>query len=146
METGYRLRGLRILITFLLKSSSAVLRQTGIDDVFEDAVMPTLLFLPGLTPVEESLELLVPAYDTLMLLAEVRFPTHADSQAKMAFLDRIMRHGILQGFFSCKDQVQIVLVLVSKMDEVIKAMGIHAVLHLRVGEVLFDHVDVGSLV
>lgn len=59
------------------------LTQTGLGFVFEDAVAPTLMFLPSLTPIKES-ELLVPAaWEAIFTLCDVWFSKlHPASQAK----------------------------------------------------------------
>src|ERR1700726_550864 len=44
-STVVRVRGLRILSDLLKRIPSKILQQTGLAEVFEDAVMPTLLFL-----------------------------------------------------------------------------------------------------
>lgn len=93
---------------------------------------PTLAFLPSLTPVEESRLLLEPAYDALIALADARFPGQDDAKFRHASLDRILRRGIFQGYFSCKDNVQILEILTRKLDVVVLRMGLHAVIHLRV--------------
>ncbi len=127
-----RARGLLILKDLLGKVPAKVLLQTGLGEVFEDAVMPTLLFLPALTPVEESLQVLKPAYSALFTLGEVRFPGNEDQAAKMKFLDRIMRHGVLQGLSHARDHVKVVELLLDEMNTLINSMGLHAVKHLKV--------------
>lgn len=109
-----------------------VLLQTGLSEVFEDAIMPTLLFLPTLTPIEESLQVLKPAYLALYALAEARFPKSEDQAAKMKFFDRIMRHGVLEGLSHARDHFEIVELLLDEMNTIICSMGLHAVKHLKV--------------
>jgi hypothetical protein len=128
-----RARGLQILIDILSKTPAKVLRQTGLDEVFEDTVIPTLLFLPDTTPLEDSLRLLKPAYLVLFKLGQVRFPTKRDQPNRMKFLDRIMRQGILQGFLHSRDNIAIVELLLTQLVKLIEGMGIHAIKHLKVG-------------
>lgn len=128
-----RARGLQVLIDMLSKTPSKVLQQTGLDEVFEDTVIPTLLFLPNTTPLNESLQLLKPAYVALLKLGQVRFPSKSDQANKMKFLDRIMRQGIVQGYLHSRDNTAIVELLLTQLVPLVEGMGIHAVKHLKVG-------------
>lgn len=133
MSTDYRVHGIQLLATFLPKTSATILEQTGIGKVLEDALMPTLLFLPNLTPLEESSRLLGPAYDALILLGDIRFPFSTNMERRVKHFERILRQGILQGLSNCNDQPQIVSIIVRKMDALIALMGLYATSHLRVG-------------
>jgi hypothetical protein len=131
-STVVRVRGLHILRDMLERISSKMLQQTGLGEVFEDAVMPTLLFLPELTPVDESLSLLTSAYLALSSLGEARYPTKEERSNKMKFLDIIMRQGVLQGFIHSGDNVRIAELLVEEIIALFDSMGIHAVKYLKV--------------
>jgi len=130
--TTARYHGLAILINFLKKTPTKFLQQTGLGEVIEDAVIPTLLFLPSLTPVDESIMLLGPAYTALFDLASIQFPQKADQVRRMKLLDRVMRQGILQGFQHSGDILQIAELLLEKSEILISLMGVHAVKHLKV--------------
>ena len=131
-NTEIRIRGLEILTAFLRKLTWRLLLRTGLGEVFEDAVMPTLLYLPSLTPVDESVRLLKPAYEALYTLADKRFPAKEAYTENMRFMDRIIRHGVLQGYSHSHEYPQIVEVLLQEMDALINKMGIHSVKHLKV--------------
>src|SRR5271167_1497299 len=92
-STPIRVRGLAILLDLLSKTPPNVLNQTGLGEVFEDAVMPTLHFLPSLTPTGDSLKLLKPAYAVLLKLGEIQFPARGDQHKRLRLLDRVMREG-----------------------------------------------------
>lgn len=132
VSTPVRIRGLEISKILLEKITAKVLKQTGLGEVFEDAIMPTLLFLPSLTPVDESVRLLKPAYEVLFTLANARFPVSEDWPQKMRFMDRILRQGILHGIEHCRDNVKIIDVLLKELRDLISRMGIHSVKHLKV--------------
>lgn len=100
--------------------------------------MPTLLFLPSLTPADESVRLLRPAYSALFTLAEVCFPTSEEEPKKIRLFDRIMRHGILQGFLHSRDDVKIVEVLLEELTALVQFMGIYATKHLKVRVIFVD--------
>ncbi|KAH6856481.1 hypothetical protein B0I37DRAFT_301774 [Chaetomium sp. MPI-CAGE-AT-0009] len=133
--TPVRRRGLLILADFLAKFPDKTLHGTGLAQVFEDAIFPTLSFLPSLTPEQESVELLVPAYDALLILARKQPAVGKEGIAgalKNSFLDRMLREGVLGGYFHAKDHVRIVEVLCQQTAAILDEMGVHAVKHLKV--------------
>lgn len=130
--TSVRVSGLEITQALLRKTPAKVLKQTGLGEVFEDAIIPTLSYLPSLTPVNESVKLLVPAYEALYLLGDVLFPDKEERPAKIKLMDRIMRQGILQGIEHCSDNVRIVEVLLVELSKLLPLLGIYAVKHLKV--------------
>jgi len=127
-----------------------LLLQTGLADVFEDAITPTLMFLPSLTPVDESVQLLEPAYQALFTLGDILYrDTQLKSRAtrdgaekdkneiekkekEFKFWDRVIRKGILTGYAHANEYPAIVEVLVRNLGVVIEKMGIKAVKHLKV--------------
>ncbi|KAH6631935.1 hypothetical protein F5144DRAFT_489530 [Chaetomium tenue] len=133
--TPVRRRGLLILADFLAKFPDKTLHNTGLAQVFEDAIFPMLSYLPSLTPEEESVELLVPAYSALLGLAKKQPAVGKDGIAgapKNRFLDRMLREGVLGGYFHAKDHVRIVEVLCQQTVAILDEMGVHAVKHLKV--------------
>ncbi|KAK4193799.1 hypothetical protein QBC35DRAFT_6758 [Podospora australis] len=125
--TPIRHRGLLLLADFLSKFPTKILQSTGLGQVFQDAILPTLSFLPSLTPEDESLQLLVPAYEALLILAKKQ----STPAAKNALLDRIIREGIFMGYFHAKEHVRIVEVFCRQTVEILTLMGIHGVKHLK---------------
>ena len=146
------------LLTILLKNTAPqLLERTGLGDVFEDALMPCLSYLPSLTPPAQSASLLAQAYPALLQLSRVRYPysvslkslTSAPAKRqrygyeeqgladenykrKRVFLDKIMRDGILAGYAHCREVYRVAVVLVDQMGPIVEEMGIWAVKHLRV--------------
>ncbi|KAG9243773.1 hypothetical protein BJ878DRAFT_104058 [Calycina marina] len=129
-STSIRVRGLALLTTFLPKFSAKLLQQTGLGPVFEDAIHPTLLFLPSLTPIEESLQLLPAAYTALAALCDARFAATGDSE-RVKFLDKIVRHGILPGYLHSSESLAIIQVLVHELSNVVSRLGVYSVKHLK---------------
>ncbi|KAJ4383769.1 hypothetical protein N0V85_008407, partial [Neurospora sp. IMI 360204] len=125
-STVVRKRGLVILRKFLEKFPSRILSDTGLAKVFEDTVLPSLSYLPSITPEEESVELLGPAYAALRCLAG-----KLSGEKRNKLLDRVVREGILLGYFHAKEYVRIVEVLCQEMGEVLVEMGVNAVKHLK---------------
>ncbi|KAK3991404.1 hypothetical protein QBC44DRAFT_393364 [Cladorrhinum sp. PSN332] len=123
-STPIRARGLRILNTFLEKFPTKTLSDTGLNKVFEDAIFPTLTYLPSLTPVDESVQLLNPAYEALLTLA-------SKTSSPNPLLDKIIRQGILEAHFHAKEHLRIVQVLNTQTVKIVNMMGIHAVKHLK---------------
>lgn len=137
-STRVRSMGLHIMKEFLIKFPNKTLHDTGLASVFEDAILPTLHFLPTLTPEDESIQLLSPAFDDLLVLAgklktaKVN-PGPNKSQASSApLLDRILRDGILSAYFHAKEHIRICQLLFAINGRLIEEMGINAVKHLKV--------------
>jgi hypothetical protein len=155
--TPIRVQGAQILAIFVPHMSSTLLQQSGLGELFEDALMPTLMYLPNLTPLEESLELLPAAYNALIVLCETRFPASSlpigpgstttaltkpnDKErekfeeikaSRLKFLDRIARKGVFMGFAHSMEHAAIVELLLNQLRVLIDKMGLSAVKHLKV--------------
>ncbi|KAK4179218.1 mitochondrial CCA tRNA nucleotidyltransferase [Triangularia setosa] len=131
--TSIRRTGLNILTDFLTKIPAKTLQDTGLGQVFADAVFPTLSYLPSLTPEDESLQLLEPAYEVLMVLGGKQPATGkvGNGSPRNDMLDRLIREGVFTGYFHVKNHVRIVELLCRKTVGVLEAMGVHAVKHLK---------------
>lgn len=133
-STPIRSRGLSMLSLFVPKMGAKRLKSTGLAEVFEDAVIPTLMFLPSITPAEESIQLLGPAYDALFTLAYVRWGLSEVGESErvsenrhqqMKFYDRVMRKGVLMGYMHAHEYLQIVELLTREMGVLVEKMGIY---------------------
>jgi len=127
-EVRYKTLGARYLCRLLLVTPRALLEKTGLGDVFDEALVPCLGFLPPVTGEEESVSLLEEVLPALLALAVLRFPApgsrqkaprmglnpqilnakHQPSKAKekeqgsrVASLDRLLRKGFLHGYSLC---------------------------------------------
>ncbi|KAB5540478.1 hypothetical protein GE09DRAFT_257032 [Coniochaeta sp. 2T2.1] len=139
--TRVRTRGLQITTDFLRKLPANKLRETGLARVFEDAIFPTLGYLPSLTPEEESLLLLDPAFGALLTLAEQLAAserqdpqTPSSSQkdtARILLLDKLLRHGVFTAYAHCPENSRIVALLARKTARIVSALGVRAVKHLK---------------
>ncbi|CAK7220914.1 hypothetical protein SBRCBS47491_004349 [Sporothrix bragantina] len=143
-DTPVRARGLVLLRDFVatVPDSGSLLHTTGLDSVLADAVFPTLHFLPRLTPEKESLQLLAPAYAALLGLAKAAAAAGASKdkgatekglppKAASSLLDRMLREGIYSGYFHASEHIHIVEALVRQAGNIVEAMGIYAVKHLK---------------
>lgn len=132
-----------MLRAFWARCPGDLMRQTGLAQVFEDAVFPSLLYLPSLTPVDESVAILSAAYPTLMVLAGVDLdmaaadgnPTNGFTQEQQKLLDRIIREGILVGYNHASEHVRIVELLCEQLRCIVNGMGILTIKHLKVRQV-----------
>ncbi|KAH0565690.1 hypothetical protein GP486_000909 [Trichoglossum hirsutum] len=127
----YKAKGCELLAILLRVTPPALLVRTGLGEVFYDAVMPCLSYLPSLTPQDQSLRLLGDAYPTLITLSRLRYPSDDKRKERVGMLDQVMRKGVLNGYFHCSDNVKIVESLVSQMRLLVSEMGIWSVKHLK---------------
>lgn len=129
-------------MTLLLKQTPAtLLKRTGLAGVFEDALMPCLSYLPSLTPVDESIEILDAAYPALLALANARYTAGSVQQpqtrdedmqaARIKSLDKLIRHGVLHGMTYAGEHVRVAEVLVKQLRAMVKEEGIDSVKHLQ---------------
>lgn len=135
--TRVRCLGLVVLDAFLEKFPDNILRDTGLASVFEDAVFPTLHFLPSITPEEESVQLLGQAYTALLALARKLDASAAagkvaSSTPRAKILDKLLREGVFSAYFHAKEHIRIVEVLLVYTAKILEDMGIHSVKHLKV--------------
>lgn len=131
-STYYKVKGCEILTRFLAIVPSNLLERTGLGEVFQEALVPCLLYLPTLTTEEESLVLLDSVYPTLIVLIRSRYPGHVNQKSKLEALDKIFRTGILKGYTHAGEQVKIAELLVRHMSSLMVEMGISSVKHLKV--------------
>ena len=128
----YKIKGCNSLLILLEKCPSALLERTGLGEVFEDAVMPCLSYLPTLTEEAESLRILGAAYPVLIQLALVRFPDDKKHAARIKALDRVLRNGIVKGYAHAGEHVKIAELFVHQITRLVNEMGIDFVRHLKV--------------
>ncbi|KAK8144705.1 hypothetical protein G3M48_005475 [Beauveria asiatica] len=128
-DVAVRQRGVEILDVFLTKCPAEVLRTSGIDAVFRESVLPSLLFLPTLTPESDSVALLRAAYRALRTLA-LAADDPADGKRR-ALLDRTLREGVLAGYFHASQHIRVVEVLMQAAAQIVEALQIYAVKHLQ---------------
>ncbi|TLD21309.1 hypothetical protein PspLS_08944 [Pyricularia sp. CBS 133598] len=132
-STSVKCQALSLLDVFLGKVEAKTLIDTGLDSVFQDAVFPTLMLLPSVTPEVDCLRVLGPAYDALLTLSRVTAAGkhNITKSPNTKMLDKILREGVLSGFFYARDHIRIVEVLLNKTGLVVQEMGIHSVKHLK---------------
>jgi hypothetical protein len=130
----YRAQGLSILEIFVDKCPDEVLQLTGLGGIIEDAVFPTLMFLPTLTPEDECLPLLHTAYRVLIRLAQ---KTQSQNEEKrLRSLDRLIRGGIIAGYHHASQYPRVVEVLMVYTAAIVNNLGLAAAKHLEVSILL----------
>lgn len=136
--TSVRVSGLTILSEFLKKTSPRMLVQTGLSNLLEEALMPTLSFLPTLTPVAESQLLLQKAYAALLELGDIRYSADDNRPERNRFYDRLIREGVFYGVSHCRDETSILDLLLAEMGEIIDRLQIYSVKHIKVCNISID--------
>ncbi|KAH9883763.1 hypothetical protein F4778DRAFT_801046 [Xylariomycetidae sp. FL2044] len=153
-STPLKLRALRALRLFWRRCPPGLMQNTGLAEVFEHAVFPAVLYLPSLTPVDESLEILGAAYPALFAMAGIvsqgeegvvdddgdgeekrggreKTTDREFTGAQRVLLDKIVREGLLVGYHHAKEHIRLVQLFCDKLRYVVDGMGILAVRHLK---------------
>ena len=146
-DSAVRVRALGALQGFWVRCPADLMRRTGLAQVIEDAVFPAVLYLPSLTPEDESLAVLGAAYPALMTMAGIDPDVDATAcgsaegggagpttftQAQRKLLDRIIREGILVGYHHASEYMRLVELLCEQLRRFVDGMGILAIKHLKV--------------
>ncbi|KAI1430081.1 hypothetical protein F5Y12DRAFT_793242 [Xylaria sp. FL1777] len=158
--TSLKLRSLSIFRNFWRLCPEGLLSRTGLAEVFEQAVFPTVLSLPSLTPEAESCDLLAAAYPALFDMAgledvnsEVDENESADirpesmddrkasdkkdlqskgfSEAQRKLLDKLVREGIMVGYHHAKQHIRLVDFFCQTLRRLVGGMGILSVKYLK---------------
>ncbi|RYP89249.1 hypothetical protein DL770_004468 [Monosporascus sp. CRB-9-2] len=150
-QTALKVRALDIFRAFWTRCPGDLMRQTGLAQVFEDAVFPAVLYLPSLTPESESIAILNAAYPALIAMAGINLESTADepqsnpkfTEAQQKLLDKIIREGILVGYNHASEHIRLVELFCEKLRSVVNGMGILAIKHLKnlipmVSEIMTD--------
>ncbi|RYP02589.1 hypothetical protein DL764_005715 [Monosporascus ibericus] len=102
-QTALKVRALDIFRAFWTRCPGDLMRQTGLAQVFEDAVFPAVLYLPSLTPESESIRILNAAYPLLIAMAGISLESSTGepqsdpkfTEAQQKLLDKIVREEIM---------------------------------------------------
>ena len=140
-ETYHKQLGVELVRGVLEVTPPALLAKTGLGEVFEDALMPCLAYLPTITPEEEAIPLLDATYPALLALAKVRYARGQLADAKhtasditrqhIKFLDTIIRKGIIHGYSHCNHYPHIVSTMFKHLVPLLNELGIESVKHLK---------------
>ncbi|KEY66581.1 hypothetical protein S7711_01875 [Stachybotrys chartarum IBT 7711] len=128
-DTSYRRRGLETLSIFIDKFSNQKLQTTGIGNIIQEVVFPTLMFLPSITPESESTSLLRPAYRALLTLAKSE--PDRNNPTRQQLLHKLLREGVFAGFHHASEFPLVVQTLMEHAADIIGQLGLAAVKHLQ---------------
>lgn len=132
-DTQYKVQGCRLISTLLDRTPPALLTRTGLSEVFEQAIMPFLGYLPSLEPEDTSVALLSGAYPALISLSRA-MKDHGEGRTtkrQIELLDRVIRKGILTAFANCPEHVRIHEVLLRNLCLINRELGIESVKHVK---------------
>ncbi|KAI1322309.1 hypothetical protein F5Y16DRAFT_43428 [Xylariaceae sp. FL0255] len=164
--TDFKLRSLSIFRDFWSRCPTGLLARTGLAEVFEQAIFPTVLSLPSLTPPAESLVLLNAAYPALFDVAGIKHSSNAPAQdqggdtvdsrdkvddraakqfsnSQRKLQDKIVREGIMTGYHHAKEHVRLADLFCRLFRHLVDGIGILSVKYLKdiiliISEVLTD--------
>ncbi|KAH0209330.1 poly A polymerase C-terminal region-like protein, partial [Aureobasidium melanogenum] len=135
IDTEYKAQGCELLKLLLDKTPPTLLKRTGLGDVFEEALMPCLGYLPTLTPEDESARLLAIAYPALISLSNAfgNSSTTSNSQIqsrRITLLDNLVRKGVLMTFTYCPEHAKITTVTTTNLTAILTSLGLDSIKHL----------------
>ncbi|PQE26637.1 tRNA nucleotidyltransferase protein [Rutstroemia sp. NJR-2017a BVV2] len=147
-SNSIRMQTLSLLPALFSRLSAPLLTQTGLASVFQDAISPICLFLPSLTPLEDSVRLLPRAYEALWALGAVLFggdevPVLVLGKEKMKekqkekekerikYYTSILQQALLPSFLSTQDSPQLLLILLPTLSTLAQKLGIYTVKYLK---------------
>lgn len=151
VDVSWKVKGINLINMLFDKISPLLLAKTGLGDVFEEALLPCLTYLPPLTSEKESIALTDQSYPALISLCKIRYPktsligskstpsTVPVSDHEIAvtvlnkrekFLDNLVRQGFLKSYFHSSEYVQLTSVLLRHLRSILQTLGIPSVKHL----------------
>lgn len=135
IDTEYKAQGCELLELLLDKTPPILLKRTGLGEVFEEALMPCLGYLPTLTPEDQSARLLSAAYPALVSLSKIldhTLPTTSSQSTspRIKLLDTLIRKGILMTFTYCPEHAKITTVTTKNLAVILHSMGLECIKHL----------------
>lgn len=135
VDTEYKAQGCELLNLLLDKTPPSLLKRTGLGEVFEEALMPCLGYLPTLTPEDQSARLLSVAYPALLSLSAVlENPSTAQNpqnpSQRINLLDTLVRKGVLMTFTYCPEHAKITTVTTTNLSAILNLLGLDSVKHI----------------
>ncbi|KAL8938083.1 MAG: hypothetical protein Q9216_004081 [Gyalolechia sp. 2 TL-2023] len=127
----YKIKGCELLVLLLKVAPASLLERSGLGEIFHNTLMPYLLYLPSLTPEDESIPLLDAAYTALIALMSARYNTVETTVQRTKSADSIFRYGILKGHTHAGTNVRIATLLMKKSTDLVNGMRIYCVKHLK---------------
>lgn len=138
-EVKYKVLGAEFVGELLRVVEPELLERTGLGEVFEEALMGCLGYLPPTSPEDEATRLLEKVFPALIALGRVRFPTKGSKKMdaeesrrqRTKFLDKVLRDGIIYGISHCSNHPKILILLFEQLAVFLDELGIDAVKHIQ---------------
>lgn len=132
IDTEYKAQGCELLKLLLDKTLPQLLKRTGLGNVFEEALMPCLGYLPTLTPEDQSVRLLSVAYPALISLSTTldTTPPNSTPSQRIKLLNEVIRKGILMTYTYCPEYAKINTVTTTNLAVILTALGLDSIKHL----------------
>lgn len=133
VDVTYKAQGCTLLSALLRATPHALLSRTGLANVFHEAIIPSLSYLPSLTPEADSHTLLNAAYPCLLSLARIRFPTAAASppqthHQRTTYLTSLLHTHLLPSINHISDSHPLlVATLLTHLRAIISALAIDTI-------------------
>lgn len=131
-HASFRRHGLELADLFIHRCPAHILRDSGIVELLEDVIFPTLHFLPTQVGEDESLQLLEPAYRSLVALARASFDRERDMPRKRRLLGRLLKDAVFLSYAHTSEYASIVRFLARQARIITDELGIYATKHLKV--------------
>lgn len=90
------------------------------ESILRDSIIPLILSLPSLTPVDESIDLVDISYNALLKLLETNFKNELEFNLQ---LSSVLNDYILPSMSKVQDNPEILIVILSKLEMVIQLAG-----------------------
>ncbi|KAI7649796.1 hypothetical protein KC322_g19022, partial [Hortaea werneckii] len=141
-EVKYKALGAILSSNILQITPPILLERTGLGEVFEEALVPCLSYLPTITPEDEAIELLDDVYPALLALSRTRYPKNIPKESRRddaeierqrtKFLDMILRKGVFYGSEHCGLQYpRLQGVTFRHAVPLLNEIGVESVKHLK---------------
>ena len=106
-----------------------MLENTGLGDVFQEALTPCLSFLPPLTPEQDSCKILDAAYRAMFALANTRYPRAEKSLERERMLLQIFHNNLVYSFghFDINEYPRLMITYLTLVQLFIEQLGFGAI-------------------
>ncbi|QSL66791.1 hypothetical protein MERGE_001177 [Pneumocystis wakefieldiae] len=128
-DPHFKLKSSRCLDHLLPKCDSALMKKTGMGDLFWELVTQCLSYHPPSIDISISIPLLRTSLNNLIALAFLMQPDLKDQRVKL--YDEIVYNGIFNGMFYSGEQSDMVVLLMEYTEKLVNIMGIYAVKHIK---------------
>lgn len=126
-EPAIKAKGCDILRTLITAVSEKFLTQTGLVSVLWDSCRPILSYVPPGTSLRDTLALFPKGVDCMLAIAV----KESSSAARQTRLNELLRDGLLKAISHGDQKVDLLIVLLAKLEDTVATMGTNAIAHLQ---------------